>query len=107
MCLLISLIIFLLVIGIWSLWAYFIFRYDYARVNSKILKRYNMANPDSYNKESEDIKSANLVYNSDKTKLTADIIIFDKKTLTTIRQKRIVLNVSERCHPISPNCIKL
>jgi hypothetical protein len=107
LCLLITFIIFLIVVVVWTIWAYFIFRYSYARVNSKIIKKYTTANPNAYNKEIEDIKSDNLKYNYDKTILNADIIIYDKKTLATIRKSSIILKIISDCSPISVNCIKL
>jgi acyl-ACP thioesterase len=102
-----ALIIFSLVVFIWYIWAYTIFRYQSDRVNSKILKRYKIANPDSYKPETEDIKTNDHVYNSDYTQLTANVIIFDKRTRDTIKEQPIKLKISSTCSPILSTCIKL
>jgi hypothetical protein len=104
---LIAVLVFLIVVIIWTIWAYFWFRYDYSRVNSKIIKRYMIANPNPFDKNTEDIKSDNITYNSNKTTLTADIIIFDKITRAHEKKDNILLKISETCIPVSSNCIKL
>jgi hypothetical protein len=101
-----GLILGFLSVVIWILLAFFYYRYSLDRIKNKIITQYTNANSAKIDMSKDFITVNNIIYNTDKNIITANVFINDATTMEIVSSEKITLNVLPECN-YKINCISL